>query len=253
MKHFTDEDIDAFINNGKHSQPRDWFFARDFWESRTKGGELPDQGNPHYAGLNRCWGWNGRILGGYGVVHRFDKTIGAHRISYQIHHGPIPEGMFVLHKCDNKICTNPEHLELGNHRKNMRDAHQRGLVKKGKLKARSDLQQKDLFLAMIDRIAEAWDRSGYYIYFGEGEEKRHQHHLFQERLRTVVLEAFKLFKPEMLGYPSSEEVDSERVIKKRLKDRLQNTEVIFSSDTIRAWFSEQEFGGCTDTRDNPWN
>jgi len=49
-----------------------------------------------------------------------------HRVSWEIHNGPIPEGMSVLHKCDNTICTNPEHLYLGTQTQNMQDAWDRG-------------------------------------------------------------------------------------------------------------------------------
>jgi Mor family transcriptional regulator len=55
----------------------------------------------------------------------------AHRIAYIIQYGSIPEGMFVLHKCDNAKCINHEHLELGNHEKNMTDRDERGRTAKG--------------------------------------------------------------------------------------------------------------------------
>jgi hypothetical protein len=49
----------------------------------------------------------------------------AHRIAYIIQHGSIPDGKFVLHKCDNAKCINHEHLEIGNHEKNMKDRQER--------------------------------------------------------------------------------------------------------------------------------
>lgn len=49
----------------------------------------------------------------------------AHRIAYIIKHGSIPDGKFVLHKCDNAKCINHEHLEIGDHEKNMKDRQQR--------------------------------------------------------------------------------------------------------------------------------
>jgi hypothetical protein len=55
----------------------------------------------------------------------------AHRIAYIIKHGSIPEGKFVLHKCDNAKCINHEHLELGDHEKNMSDRDNRGRTAKG--------------------------------------------------------------------------------------------------------------------------
>lgn len=75
-----------------------------------------------------CWEWIGKSLtSGYGKM-RFNGTPqGSHRISWQIHHGNIPEGLNVLHKCDNRLCVNPEHLFLGTQKDNMVD-----MVKKGR-------------------------------------------------------------------------------------------------------------------------
>ena len=50
----------------------------------------------------------------------------AHRISYEIHNGPVPVGRQVLHRCDNKTCTNPTHLYAGTNADNMRDKVARG-------------------------------------------------------------------------------------------------------------------------------
>lgn len=70
-----------------------------------------------------CWIWTARINEkGYGhFMINSTSPAKAHRISYQIHFGPIPDGMLVLHKCDNKACVNPSHLYLGTHHDNMND------------------------------------------------------------------------------------------------------------------------------------
>lgn len=76
-----------------------------------------------------CWAWTGRKDAfGYGVVQlgRGEPRTGAHRVSWELHVGPIPEGMQVLHHCDNPECTNPSHLFLGTPLDNMLDASAKG-------------------------------------------------------------------------------------------------------------------------------
>lgn len=74
-----------------------------------------------------CWNWTGatnkwkRGLGGYGIIGIDGKNIKSHRFSWELHNGPIPKGKFVLHKCNNRLCVNPDHLYLGTQRNNMMD------------------------------------------------------------------------------------------------------------------------------------
>lgn len=83
-----------------------------------------------------CWDWNGSTKGRkhpYGSLSFRGKYTTAHRASYEIHFGPIPEGLSVLHKCDNPTCSNPEHLFLGTYLDNKRDQIAKGRSKVEKL------------------------------------------------------------------------------------------------------------------------
>ena len=75
-----------------------------------------------------CWLWLGTCRGdGYGLTKTEDrKTIGSHRMAYLLTYGEIPDGLLVLHKCDNPPCVNPEHLFLGTHQDNRDDMLKKG-------------------------------------------------------------------------------------------------------------------------------
>jgi DNA-binding CsgD family transcriptional regulator len=71
-----------------------------------------------------CWEWTASLAGvGYGQLKLplTRKQIYAHRLSYLMHLGEIPEGQYVLHRCDNPKCVNPEHLWLGTQKDNLQD------------------------------------------------------------------------------------------------------------------------------------
>lgn len=98
-----------------------------FWTKVNKNGIVP----AHRPELGPCWEWTAATYGGgYGLIGeggRKSKSIPAHRQSWLMHKGPIPIGVWVLHKCDVKRCVNPAHLFLGTRSDNVED-----MVKKGR-------------------------------------------------------------------------------------------------------------------------
>ena len=90
-----------------------------------------------FSNTSECWEWPmSKTKAGYGQLpYRVDnstKLAYAHRASFEIANGPIPDGMCVCHTCDNPGCFNPDHLFLGSHQQNMEDMASKGRTKKGK-------------------------------------------------------------------------------------------------------------------------
>lgn len=100
------------------------FNEESFWKRVDRRGE------------DDCWLWTGgqSTVNGMGTYGRFNlpTCLGrgseyAHRYAYMITKGEIPDGLFVCHECDTKLCCNPKHLHLGTPKENTHEAMQRGL------------------------------------------------------------------------------------------------------------------------------
>lgn len=82
--------------------------------------------------VNECLEFTGGIGShGYGVFWMNGKNYNAHKLSYMLNIGNVPDDLLVCHKCDNKKCINPNHLYLGDMKKNMQDAVDRQRIAKG--------------------------------------------------------------------------------------------------------------------------
>jgi hypothetical protein len=82
---------------------------------------------PRVAKSAGCWEFNGPRHGkGYGRYRVSGKYVWAHHVSYELTYGPIPNGLFVLHHCDNPPCVRPDHLFLGTIRDNAEDMVRKG-------------------------------------------------------------------------------------------------------------------------------
>lgn len=111
---------DCYINTRRFTFER---MVERFWERVQK-----DDG---------CWEWTGATsAAGYGVFGKNTKLWFAHRFSYELSNGPIPDGMFVCHQCDNPRCVRPDHLFLGSHKDNMKDMCLKGRQSKGEAHSR---------------------------------------------------------------------------------------------------------------------
>jgi hypothetical protein len=74
-----------------------------------------------------CWFWPGAINNkGYGHSWMYPNNELAHRIAWQLTYGPIPDGLYVCHHCDNRRCVRPDHLFLGTQQDNLHDMKVKG-------------------------------------------------------------------------------------------------------------------------------
>lgn len=91
-----------------------------------------------------CWLWQGmKSKTGYGQVKRDGKFIFAHRYSYMLHKGELG-GLFVLHKCDVRLCVNPDHLSLGTQKDNQQDMRDKGRHCHGEKSPHAKLTEKQV-------------------------------------------------------------------------------------------------------------
>jgi hypothetical protein len=99
-----------------------------FFRNVDKDGPIPER----YPNLGRCWIWRGRIdKDGYGSTSLGKSGFRAHRLSWIIARGGVPDCRLVLHFCDRPGCVNPDHLWIGTQADNVRDRVEKGRSAKG--------------------------------------------------------------------------------------------------------------------------
>ena len=81
----------------------------------------------HVIKSDGCWVWKGALTkDGYGCIERNTRLLRTHRVSWELTNGTIPEGLLVMHHCDNRPCVNPDHLFIGTVGDNNRDCLRKG-------------------------------------------------------------------------------------------------------------------------------
>ena len=112
---------------------------------------------------------------GYGIASVRGKLVKAHRLAWESANGPIPAGLFVLHRCDNPPCVNPEHLFVGTQTDNMRDCRDKGRNKypdtRGTKHGMSKLSDDDV--RKIRGMAAASSQQAIARHFGISQERVH--------------------------------------------------------------------------------
>lgn len=94
-----------------------------------------------------CWLWTGSVTRhGHGTFHVKRKTVSAHRLAFERFKGRIPDGLYVLHKCDVRCCVNPDHLWVGTQSDNLKDMASKGRSCLGEKNTRAKLTESDVLL-----------------------------------------------------------------------------------------------------------
>ena len=107
-------------------------------------------------GEDECWPWLASTgYSGYGQIWEGKSFLRSHRVAWMLTYGPIPEGMCVLHHCDNPLCCNPTHLFLGTNADNTAD-----MIRKGRSAIGEKQGQSKLTAKQVREIRRRWDAGG---------------------------------------------------------------------------------------------
>lgn len=122
--------------------------------------DVADRFESYVWPVGQCWLWLGAAhISGYGQL-RVGHMQRAHRLSWKLYNGEIPPGMVVCHHCDVKLCVNPAHLFIGTQADNMRDAQEKGIMRRAAL-ARSRAKLSMEKAAQIRALVASGKSRGY--------------------------------------------------------------------------------------------
>lgn len=194
-----------------------------------ENGPMPDQSLPCYAGLGRCWEWRGnRTLYGYACIPIRGKSLAAHRLSYQLHKGEIPKGMHILHACDTKFCTNPEHLRAGTQQENIREYHER----KKFIPKSQYVTDDDVLLMLLAEFIKNWGEFYPSMYNPKDEKAFSSYVQLQHRFHIFCECIYAMKHPHYLNI-EKEEMDGRKEIIKEMKGWLLQGSKPFACEKMK--------------------
>lgn len=127
-KHYVRVRSNGDVTFGRHEAD---YCSRKFWQSVAIT-----------ADPSQCWLWLLRKNNcGYGQVNRDGRTQSAHRMAWILTHGSIPQDKCVMHLCDNRLCVNPSHLQLGSLQENIVDRDNKHRTAKGRQSGQAKLTE----------------------------------------------------------------------------------------------------------------